>query len=296
MQIGEQLKEAREQKNLTLDDIQATTKIQKRYLVAIEQNDLHALPGRFYARAFIKEYATAVGLDSDLLLASFDEGEISTNEEKETVKYSRLKRTRKSKAVKDTSIFSYLPSVIVVLLIISILIVAWTLYQKSLDKPTGDSIENQDSDEIIQHPPRNPGETTPNPDEKDENEQEENDNQNEREETEEDLDELFEIIDTGTGSSPESTIKFTNNSEGLNIVLEASEDSYVQVKGESGRTYVDTLLTANMSEQLDLSEEQRIYFNVGHAPGMKILINDELLEFPVNANESVHQKIWLEIN
>src|SRR5690625_2192743 len=116
MQIGEQLKEAREQKNLTLDDIQATTKIQKRYLIAIEHEDFHALPGRFYARAFIKEYANAVRLDPDILLTSCDEDKIKDDEE-EIEQYSRMKRSRRRDPGKGSSILSFLPSIIVVLLI-----------------------------------------------------------------------------------------------------------------------------------------------------------------------------------
>lgn len=294
MQIGEQLKEAREQKNLTLDDIQATTKIQKRYLVAIEQNDFHALPGRFYARAFIKEYAIAVGLDANLLLTNFDEEKISSNNE-ETESYSRLKRTRKSKSVKGTSIFSYLPSVIVVLLIASILIVAWTLYQKSLTKPTGDSIEEQETDEIIQ---RQQDETEPIIDEQDEDDATEEDENDDLADTNtrEQQSSSFTVIETGTGSSPESTVKYVSNSDTIKVVLRATEDAYVQVKGDSGHTYIDRLFSANMTEEFDLSTEQRIYFNIGHAPGMEITINDSVLQYPVNATESVHQKIWVEVN
>ncbi|AFT81387.1 helix-turn-helix domain-containing protein [Leuconostoc carnosum] len=67
-QIGEQLKAARLNQNLTLDDIQATTKIQVRYLDAIENNNLSILPGDFYVRAFIRQYALAVGLNPEDLL------------------------------------------------------------------------------------------------------------------------------------------------------------------------------------------------------------------------------------
>ncbi|MDV7703149.1 helix-turn-helix domain-containing protein [Leuconostoc suionicum] len=67
-QIGEQLKAARLEKQLSLDDIQEITKIQRRYLLAIEENNLSVLPGDFYVRAFIRQYALAVGLHPDELL------------------------------------------------------------------------------------------------------------------------------------------------------------------------------------------------------------------------------------
>src|SRR5690625_6004319 len=85
MEIGELLKEAREEKGYTLDNIQEKTKIQKRYLVAIEQGDFNALPGKFYARAFIREYAEAVELDPEVVLADFkEEKEIPEEDRKST--------------------------------------------------------------------------------------------------------------------------------------------------------------------------------------------------------------------
>lgn len=62
-ELGQVLKEAREQKNMSLDDLQKETKIQKRYLKAIEDGDYSQLPGEFYTRAFIKSYAETVDLD-----------------------------------------------------------------------------------------------------------------------------------------------------------------------------------------------------------------------------------------
>src|SRR5690625_7041564 len=84
MEIGVRLKEAREAKNLSLESLQETTKIQKRYLVAIEQGDFHVLPGKFYARAFIKEYALAVGLNPDELLEEYKSEIPSTEDRKST--------------------------------------------------------------------------------------------------------------------------------------------------------------------------------------------------------------------
>lgn len=66
--LGKMLQQARLEKGITLDELQDSTKIRKRYLQAIENEEFSVLPGNFYVRAFIKSYAEAVGLDPDEVL------------------------------------------------------------------------------------------------------------------------------------------------------------------------------------------------------------------------------------
>lgn len=66
--LGELLKKARLEKGMNLEELQETTKIQKRYLEAIEEGNFGILPGNFYVRAFIKSYSEAVGLNPDDVL------------------------------------------------------------------------------------------------------------------------------------------------------------------------------------------------------------------------------------
>lgn len=69
--LGQLLIKARNEKGLTIDDLQETTKIRKAYLEAIEEGNYKKLPGNFYVRAFIKSYAEAVGLEPDEVLTMY---------------------------------------------------------------------------------------------------------------------------------------------------------------------------------------------------------------------------------
>ena len=69
--IGSRLKRAREQRGLTLRDIANTTKLSTAALNAIECNDFARLPGGVFTRAYVRVYATEVGLDADELVHSY---------------------------------------------------------------------------------------------------------------------------------------------------------------------------------------------------------------------------------
>jgi cytoskeletal protein RodZ len=67
-ELGQLLKNARLEKGISLEDMQESTKIRKRYLEAIEDGNYKDLPGNFYVRAFIKSYSESVGLDPNEVL------------------------------------------------------------------------------------------------------------------------------------------------------------------------------------------------------------------------------------
>jgi cytoskeleton protein RodZ len=65
--VGEQLKAARTDRGLTLNEVAAQTRIPIRHLEAIETSDFGALPGNTYSLGFTKSYARFVGLDSGVM-------------------------------------------------------------------------------------------------------------------------------------------------------------------------------------------------------------------------------------
>lgn len=57
----------REQKGISLEGIAETTKIKVSWLRAIEQQRWHELPGGIYRRSYIKQYASATGVDANVI-------------------------------------------------------------------------------------------------------------------------------------------------------------------------------------------------------------------------------------
>jgi cytoskeletal protein RodZ len=72
MRLLAELKQAREARGMSLADISDTTLINVKYLAALEDGRIGILP-EAYVRAFIREYAAAVGLDPDATMKRFDE-------------------------------------------------------------------------------------------------------------------------------------------------------------------------------------------------------------------------------
>jgi len=62
-EIGSQLKQRREQKQISLQDVKELTLISERQLQAIEEGNLDVLPESIYVQGFIRKYGSAIGLE-----------------------------------------------------------------------------------------------------------------------------------------------------------------------------------------------------------------------------------------
>lgn len=126
--IGEKLRSAREAMGLSIADVEKTTKIQSRYLTAIENDEFDKLPGDFYTRAFIRQYAQVVGLDGKELLSEFhqDVPESKPDEYVEDSVDNKTEEVQKTTNNRKKQLQKYLPrlgiaaGVIIVLIIIYI--------------------------------------------------------------------------------------------------------------------------------------------------------------------------------
>lgn len=69
--IGPALKEAREARHISIEEIASATKIVPRYLEALENDRFDLMPGGFFVKGIIRTYAKAVGLDPDEVLGRY---------------------------------------------------------------------------------------------------------------------------------------------------------------------------------------------------------------------------------
>ena len=129
--IGQELQNARLDKGLSLDDIQQSTKIQKRYLAAIENGQFDQLPGAFYERAFVRQYASAVGLDVTEFMQNHDiqtqtvEPDLSgARVDSDNVTRAGMHQVEESTAEKTRQM---LPKILIGVAVVAIIGIIWAL-------------------------------------------------------------------------------------------------------------------------------------------------------------------------
>jgi len=141
--IGDRLRQARLNKNISIDELQRITKIQKRYLEAIETGEFDRLPGDYYVRSFLREYAAVVGENGDFLVAVFDDEATFDEDLPQRPRPETVKGSRKAMHVEEArkkTVMDYLPMILLGLIALTIIsIVGYMTWQ---DRKAAPMIEN----------------------------------------------------------------------------------------------------------------------------------------------------------
>lgn len=122
-EIGELLRRTREEKGLSLKDVQVETKIRTRYLEALEHGDDSVVPGEVYFRSFLRTYANFLGLDGQELAARY-----RALKEAERASHAVPAPPRR-RAVRLPRSW---PVTVLVLLLLAVLFSAWWAWQSGL--------------------------------------------------------------------------------------------------------------------------------------------------------------------
>lgn len=69
--LGEKLRQAREERGMSISEAAEQTRISALYLESIENNDYRPLPGGIFNKGFVKSYAKTLGLDEQEALQDY---------------------------------------------------------------------------------------------------------------------------------------------------------------------------------------------------------------------------------
>ncbi|WP_282019725.1 helix-turn-helix domain-containing protein [Planomicrobium okeanokoites] len=272
-EMGTRLKEARIAKGYSLEDLQDVTKIQKRYLAGIEEGNYSMMPGQFYVRAFIKQYADAVGLNADELLEQHKSEMPETTKEQVSKPMAAPARSRRQSMSKSSSgrINEKMPMIIVALFIVLIIFVMWFFYNMLAENdPTDEATENDDG---LQY--EAPSENSPPPTEEEEPAEDE---AAEEQPEEEPAEPETEISVAGTEGQT-TTYQWTGPAE-RELVIDVSGPSWVGATDENGENLMTAAtMQAGQSETLDVSEASQIRLRLGAAPNVELSLNGEPIEY-----------------
>jgi cytoskeletal protein RodZ len=298
MQLGEKLREARESKGLSLYDVQEKTKIQKRYLEAIEKGNFSVLPGSFYTRAFIREFALVVGLDPTQLLEEHKE-ELPSTADEDFERLSRVQKHRKgSSSSGNSAIFSVIPKVLTAVLIIGVIAVVWYSLQKDGDPDNVEPIEDPDKVELQRGNEALENEANAEENDKETEEAPGTDEGEDMEEAEEEVPEMeIKLVDQKDQGTPTSTFEISNIQDKVTLKLETENNSWLDVSADGEKIYSANFSSGNSPQTFDITENSEVILNIGRAVDLTITVNDQKIEYPFDATkaENYHQYVHLKL-
>jgi len=113
MSIGSQLRQARDKKGVSLQEASAKTKIQEKFLDALEKDDFSALPNSLYLKGFLKKYAEFLGLAPDVIALQIEASGLEKEEQVIVLGHKENRPMRRSWPLKNIYLLLIVISVII---------------------------------------------------------------------------------------------------------------------------------------------------------------------------------------
>ncbi len=142
--IGDILRKEREKQRMTVDDIENGTSIRASYIEAIESGQYDKMPGRVYAKGFIKNYANFLKLNGDEIVKQFvaevspavEPVEIEVNKDESKKTSFSISGKRISTDDEGFSIGNYLSANGILAAIIAVVVIVGGIFYYTKDSST----------------------------------------------------------------------------------------------------------------------------------------------------------------
>ncbi|MEW4325945.1 DUF4115 domain-containing protein [Rossellomorea marisflavi] len=281
-ELGKRLKDARESKGYSLDDLQRITKIQKRYLTGIEEGSYDSMPGKFYVRAFIKQYCEAVGLPPEEIFEEY-KSEIPVTQHEEIPDSLSRVQTRKTVSESSSKILDFIPTLLIVVVIIGIFFIAWVfLSGKMGNNDAADNDTNKNSQVAVDEKdvPKEGDDSKKSSDKEEKPAADEDKKQDKEADSNDTKKEDAQTLEQTSVQGYKTTYEL-NGTDQFNLSLSAEGDSWIRVYNQEEKILFEGTLKKGDQEDLDLSEESQAYLVIGDAANAIISVNGEEVEYGI---------------
>ena len=135
--VGDFLREARQDRNLSIEDLSSSLRIGQEQLISLEEGDENSLPERVFIRAMVRRIAEKLNLDTSYILEELNE------KRKDESRYSPVIKKESPKNKKNVNPFSMVILSGFLGLITSIMVL------KNFERTRNDSINPQRSEVFL---------------------------------------------------------------------------------------------------------------------------------------------------
>jgi len=162
LSLGEKLRQAREERGISISEVAEQTRISAIYLESIENDDYKTLPGGIFNKGFVKSYAKFIGFDEQEALSDY----ARLASENEVLAEQPLKVYKPEVLTDDTSSRSILPTLIFAVVILGLMTVGVLFLLNYLQSPGTEVAGNKNANTNTNTPvgaTNNNAVTTPTP-------------------------------------------------------------------------------------------------------------------------------------
>ncbi|KRU16645.1 MULTISPECIES: helix-turn-helix domain-containing protein [Bacillus] len=290
-ELGKRLIEAREEKGMSLEDLQTVTKIQKRYLLAIEQGNYDIIPGKFYVRAFIKQYAEAVGLNPEQLFEEFRKDVPSTYNDEISDKLSNIKPQRELPKP-ASKVLELLPTILIIGGVLVVIAIIYVIVQ-AVNHDSGQK-NNQTAPQKSESKYEVSEDSSLAKDQKKKEKAPSDDQEksSKKDDSSKDSSKDDETVSLKAANTEGSTTTYeASGADEMELTISATKASWLRVRDESGKVLKMGELKDGESFKTDLSELSQVDIRLGNATGIDIKVNDETLKYELDPKNTMTQNI-----
>ncbi|MDM5198935.1 DUF4115 domain-containing protein [Fictibacillus enclensis] len=285
-ELGNFLREKRDEKGFSLEQLQTETKIQKRYLQAIEEGRYEVLPGSFYARAFIKNYSETVGLNYEEVFERF-ESEIPKAEKEPTEFIPRSERNKQSLDGGESVFKTWLPIVLFSVVILAVLVGVWAYLANRDSGANGNSNGSNPASVEIDNSKNAEKDSA----EKAKEEKKEPEKKTPEKPKEQKQPEKKEAVLVKKGTQGITTTYELKEADAFEIAFKMNGPVYMDVKADS-KQLASKMFKKGDTANYDLTGKKEVELNIGAANFAKLTINGKPFSYPIPTEKrGIHQRI-----